>query len=478
MAFGPPVHKSQYSAESIGYASGTDPYSRDEKRNPFDTPNETRNPFDTPHRTPYGSAPASATGSRITLARSSKAGGYFHSRRVRKGQVDKPWLTRKDPKEKWITIIPMIGIFVGLALSAYLVYDGLKAVVTHKYCSIYSTDFSEGIDDSYWTKEAEVGGFSNGQFEQTTITDENIFMQDGAMVIKPTLQDESLITQDTVINLFDQGICSSDVWSNCITSTNTTNGTIIQPVKSGRINLKKAAIKYGRIEVEAQLPRGDWLWPAIWLLPVSDAYGAWPTSGEIDILESRGNAHSYAQGGNNIMSSALHWGPDSANDAWWRTNAKRSALHSTFADGYHTFGLEWSEKYLFTYLDNRLAQVMYVPFNPKQGLWQRGDFPLANGNGTVFVDPWSQTGQPSTPFDQDFYLIINLAVGGQNGWFEDGKSQKPWVDRSPTAKKDFWNARDEWMKSWDEGSPELRVRSVKVWQQQGFNGCDNGVLVN
>lgn len=476
MALQPPVHKSQYSAESIGYASGTDPYS--EKRNPFDTPNEARNPFDTPHRTPYGSLPASAAGSRITLARSSKA-GYFHSRRVRKGQVDKPWLTRKDPKEKWITIIPMIGIFVGLALSAYLVYDGLKAVVTHKYCPVYSTDFSEGIDDDYWTKEAEVGGFSNGQFEQTTITDENIFMQDGAMVIKPTLQDESLITHDTVIDLTQQGICSSDVWSNCITSTNTTNNTIIQPVKSGRINLKKkAAIKYGRIEVEAQLPRGDWLWPAIWLLPVNATYGAWPTSGEIDILESRGNSHTYAQGGNNIMSSALHWGPDSANDAWWRTNAKRSSLHSTFADGYHTFGLEWSEKYMFTYLDSRLAQVMYVNFNPKQGLWARGDFPLQNGNGTVFVDPWSQTGQASTPFDQDFYLIINLAVGGQNGWFEDGKSQKPWVDRSPTAKTDFWNARDKWMKSWDEGSPELRIRSVKVWQQQGFNGCKNGVLLN
>jgi len=475
----PPTHKSQYSAESIGYASGAaTPYTYNEKRNPFDTPVDQRNPFDTPHRTPYGSLPASATGSRLTLARSSKA-GYFHSRRVRKGQVEKPWLDKKDPKEKWISIIPLIGIAIGLLLSGYLVYDGLKAVVNHKYCSVYSTDFSEGLDESYWTKEAEVGGFGNGEFEQTTVTDENIFIEDGVMVIKPTLQDESLITHDSVINLFKEGICSSDVWSNCITSTNVTNGTIVQPVKSGRLNLKKkSSIKYGRVEVEAMIPDGDWLWPAIWMLPVNNTYGPWPESGEIDIMESRGNNHNYAQGGNNIMSSALHWGPNSANDAWWRTNAKRSSLHSTFAQKYHKFGLEWSEKYLFTYLDSRLLQVMYVNFNPNEGLWARGDFPLASSNGTVFVDPWSQTGRPNTPFDQDFYLIINLAVGGQNGWFQDGKSGKPWVDNSPTAKKDFWDARETWLKTWDEGSPEFKIKSVKIWQQQGYNGCTKGVHLN
>jgi Glycosyl hydrolases family 16 len=46
-----------------------------------------------------------------------------------------------------------------------------------------------------------------------------------------------------------------------------------------------------RLEVEAKLPRGDWLWPAVWLLPEDDAYGQWPASGEIDMLESRGNRY-------------------------------------------------------------------------------------------------------------------------------------------------------------------------------------------
>lgn len=45
--------------------------------------------------------------------------------------------------------------------------------------------------------------------------------------------------------------------------------------------------------MRARLPRGDWLWPAIWMLPVRQDYGPWPMSGEIDIIESRGNDPSY-----------------------------------------------------------------------------------------------------------------------------------------------------------------------------------------
>ena len=84
----------------------------------------------------------------------------------------------------------------------------------------------------------------------------------------------------------------------------------------------------------------------------------------------------------------------------------------------------------------------------------------------------SSTGNDATPFDQDFYLILNVAVGGTNGWFEDGKSGKPWVDVSPTAKKDFWNARGSWLPTWEgEGMGEMVVKRVGIWQQQGYRGC-------
>lgn len=288
-------------------------------------------------------------------------------------------------------------------------------------------------------------------------------------MIKPTLQDAQLIDANHQINLTADGICTSDVIKNCVAQTNMTSGKIIPPVRSGRINTKKGAtIKYGRVEVTAKLPSGDWLWPAIWMLPVTETYGPWPLSGEIDIVESRGNNYTYKQGGNNIMSSALHWGPDSANDAWWRTNVKRSALHTTFAAKEHKFGLEWSQKYLFTYIDTRLLQVLYTNFD--QPLWERGAFPLSDSNGTRLQDVWSKTGRKQTPFDQEFYLIMNVAVGGTNGWFEDGQSGKPWVDSSPSAAKDFWTARDEWYPTW-ENNGQLEVSKVEMWQQ-----CDGGEM--
>jgi len=296
----------------------------------------------------------------------------------------------------------------------------------------------------------------------TTAGDENVFIDGGHLVIKATMQDPALMDKDTVIDLLKDGTCTGTGVQQCIAVTNTTNGTYVPPTKSGRINTKKgASIKYGRVEVVAKLPEGDWLWPAIWMMPVEDNYGPWPASGEIDIMESRGNNYTYSQGGNNIVSSALHWGPDPANDAWYKTNAKRKALHTTYSAGFNTFGLEWSQKYLFTYVNSRLLQVLYTNFD--EPLWQRGNFPTTTANGSRINDNWSQSGRAQTPFDQPFYLILNLAVGGTNGWFEDNKSGKPWVDASPRANRDFWEDRANWEPTWTQ--PQMEVEQVSMWQQ-------------
>ncbi|TVY20677.1 Beta-1,3-glucan-binding protein [Lachnellula arida] len=422
-----------------------------------------------PFSSQFNSRPASSFGSSSALQAGPEPSRYFHSRRVRKGEVEQPWKEKKDPKEKWVTIIPLIGLAIGVALAGFLVYDGLHSVVHHKYQIVLDENFSEGLNSAVWTKEAEVGGFGNGEFEQTTLTDENVFIQDGKLIIKPTLQDASLIESNTVINLTSDGTCTSNSLTSCVSITNLTTGTIIQPVKSGRINTKAgASIKYGRVEVTAKLPVGDWLWPAIWMLPMNDTYGPWPLSGEIDIMESRGNNHTYQQGGNNIISSALHWGPDPANDAWWRTNVKRAALHTTYAATEHTFGLEWSQKYLFTYINTNILQVLYTNFD--EPLWKRGAFPASDSNGTRLVDAWSQTGLDQTPFDQEFYLILNVAVGGTNGWFKDGASGKPWVDESLTAKNDFWNSQKQWYPTWSApGAGQMEISSVKMWKQVDGN---------
>jgi beta-glucanase (GH16 family) len=198
------------------------------------------------------------------------------------------------------------------------------------------------------------------------------------------------------------------------------------------------------------------------MMPVSETYGAWPASGEIDIMESRGNNHTYSLGGNDKVSSALHWGPDPDNDAYLKTTNFKYALHSEYGDAFHVYGLEWTEKYLFTFVDTRLLQVFYNTFSTP--FWEQGDFPFATENGTRLVDPWSQTGRDQTPFDQEFYLIINVAVGGQNGWFLDGHDGKPWVDASPTARSDFWNAREQWYPTWEKNG-QMIVDKVQMWQQ-------------
>jgi len=99
------------------------------------------------------------------------------------------------------------------------------------------------------------------------------------------------------------------------------SGNYINPVRSARLrSLKAVNFQYGRVEIKAKLPRGDWMWPAIWMLPSNNEFGNWPASGEIDIMESRGNDASYPSGGVNTFASTLHWGPDYAHNAYMKTH--------------------------------------------------------------------------------------------------------------------------------------------------------------
>jgi hypothetical protein len=61
--------------------------------------------------------------------------------------------------------------------------------------------------------------------------------------------------------------------------------------------------------------------------------------------------------------------------------------------------------------------MLYFQFSNKKNLWTYGDFAGENINGSAPVDPWGGTGRYNTPFDQEFFLILNVAVGGTNGWF-------------------------------------------------------------
>ena len=116
-----------------------------------------QNPFMSPFSTRPNSTPASS--SAVDLNQQVLSQRYFHSRRIKKGEVEKPWLDKKDPREKWVTIIPIIGIVIGLGIAGFLVWDGMRTVVNHEYCPVLTEDWKNGIDPKIWTKEVELGGF-------------------------------------------------------------------------------------------------------------------------------------------------------------------------------------------------------------------------------------------------------------------------------------------------------------------------------
>lgn len=137
-------------------------------------PERPQNPFATPPGSGH-STPAAAYQRKLEH-------NYFKSRRLdRDHEIDKPWLSHKDPYRKWASLLPLIGIFLGIAAGGVFTWNRLRSVVEFEYCMIYEDDFSAGFDETVWTKEAQIDGYGNGQFEETTTTDENVFIVDGML---------------------------------------------------------------------------------------------------------------------------------------------------------------------------------------------------------------------------------------------------------------------------------------------------------
>lgn len=136
-------------------------------------------------------------------------------------------------------------------------------------------------------------------------------------------------------------------------------------------------------------------------------------------MESRGNDNSYPVGGRDDYYGTLHWGPSSQNDGYWRTSASKKVRRTDYTEGFNTFGIEWDENQIYFYLKSRIYQTLFVGFSQKKTLWQLGNFAQTSENSTLLVNPWTTSNSTTgnAPFDQNFYLILNVAVGGKNGWF-------------------------------------------------------------
>jgi hypothetical protein len=137
-------------------------------------------------------------------------------------------------------------------------------------------------------------------------------------------------------------------------------------------------------------------------MPVNDTYGAWPKSGEIDIINARGNRPGYGELGSDFMQSALHWGPHLLFDSYFRTWGIRRDKVNGYASGFRKYTLEWNDKYLMTYIDNKVQTALTVKFD--QSFWDRGNYPTfytdEGGNIAKLENPWFNSVNKAAPFDQ------------------------------------------------------------------------------
>lgn len=391
-----------------------------------------------------------------------------------KGAYEKPWLS--DPamrRTRWNNFIIGFFIFAGFAASGVIAFFSAWPYKQGDFCLVYEDDFKT-LNTDVWTHEVQLDGFGTGAFDWTTTDERNSYVDAAGLHIVPTLTNETTsITNDQLysnytLDLFKDHSCTGDKNSSCRITSDPEEGDMIPPVRSARLSTKgKKSIRYGKVEVVAKLPKGDWIWPAIWMMPEDSAYGVWPRSGEIDIMEARGNDRSYPEGGRNLYYSTLHWGPTSATDAYYMTTAAKKIRRGAYTDGYHTYGMMWTPEYIYFYIDSKIHQIMFIGFKQSKPLYDLGEFAKMSENDTILANPWSSSNSTTgnAPFDQSFYLILNVAVGGKNGWFLDNIGDKPWIDAATNAQWTFWSTASEWLPTWGKGDERgMTVKSVKMWQ--------------
>jgi beta-glucanase (GH16 family) len=251
------------------------------------------------------------------------------------------------PRQRVLAIAISLVAFHGSVLaqtpgqaSASTQGDGWKVV--------WQDDF-EGpqLDWSKWEIEVNAFGGGNNELQLYTDRSENVRIENGCLVLEARKE-------------------RADI-----------QGTV-RDYSSGRVRSKRRGDwKYGRFEMRARLPAGQGVWPAFWLMPTDNKYGTWASSGEIDIMEFKG------QEPNNVWGT-LHYG------AAWPNNKHSGSQYKlptgNLTDDFHTYGLEWSEGKIQWLLDGKVWQT--------QTKWE------------------SSGGKYPAPFDQEFHIILNLAIGG------------------------------------------------------------------
>lgn len=160
----------------------------------------------------------------------------------------------------------------------------------------------------------------------------------------------------------------------------------------------KQNFKYGRIDVRARLPEGAGIWPALWMLGENITDVGWPKSGEIDIMEMVGgnSPQDKHPNGDRTAHGTMHWNNNGLNGSYSPVNTTKSEILSTsLSEEFHVFSIQWDVNGIGWYIDD--AQYSYKTINSTQ------------------------------PFREEFFFIMNIAVGGD--WPESPNSSTVFPQR-------------------------------------------------
>lgn len=286
------------------------------------------------------------------------------------------------------------------------------------------------INTMLWKVEHKIPTYSepNAPFNSYENREETRFIKDNKLHLKPNAVAEADVRG--TLNLRDG--CTGTESIECFYEHR--SSFLLPPVKSAKI-VSTTSFKYGKIEIRAQLPRGDWIFPIVQL---EFAQKDLANPSKIRIAYSRGNTKLVISNPNDIDIRGLSGtdiggrlllaGPMVEEDEPQRSR-RMVARHGDqpFYDGYHTYGLLWTKDQMRFYVDSE----------------EYGSVDLSKQN-----------------LDQECVLSLGVGVGGLFDFPES--SRKPWSNTDRDAIKRFFEGKPTWLQTWDEERSCLIVDYVQV----------------
>lgn len=266
---------------------------------------------------------------------------------------------------------------IGMGFGVARLPDGLSQEREAAWKLVWSDEFEgKEIDRSKWDFDLGNGffnydanqwisGWGNNELQYYTREPGNAFVKEGMLHIRALKE-----------SLHGCGFTSAKL------KTKTRDGKVL------------FSQRYGRFEFRAKLPTGRGLWPALWMLPAEEKYGGWAASGEIDVMEARGQEPTKVLG-------TLHYG------GRWPANAQSSKDYvlpqgGTIAE-FHRYAVEWEPGEIRFFVDGQQYATQSFWWSSSKKAGDKGVPPANDAD----LNPWP------APFDQPFILVMNLAVGGQ-----------------------------------------------------------------